>query len=135
MSAPKRIQRRRTKGWRMPAETVYVGRPTRYGNPFSNRWFLRHHFDAAYSLRLYRQAASGGWDPQLASGLHEAARPHVYVAHCDWVRQFMGRHPTDMIRAELGGRDLACWCALDAPCHADILLEIANPPRLQGEPR
>jgi hypothetical protein len=31
-----------------------------------------------------------------------------------------------MIRAELGGRDLACWCALDQPCHADVLLEIAN---------
>ncbi len=31
---PKRIQRKRTKGWRMPAGAVYVGRPTRWGNPF-----------------------------------------------------------------------------------------------------
>ena len=32
---PKRIQRRRTKGWRMPPGVVYVGRPTIFGNPFA----------------------------------------------------------------------------------------------------
>lgn len=32
----------------------------------------------------------------------------------------------DEIRAELRGHDLACWCPLDQPCHADVLLEIAN---------
>ena len=31
-----------------------------------------------------------------------------------------------MIRNELAGLDLACWCPLDQPCHADILLDIAN---------
>jgi hypothetical protein len=30
-------------------------------------------------------------------------------------------------RRELAGRDLACWCPLDLPCHADVLLEVANP--------
>jgi hypothetical protein len=30
----KRIQRKRTKGWRMPSYTIYVGRPTKYGNPY-----------------------------------------------------------------------------------------------------
>jgi len=29
-------------------------------------------------------------------------------------------------RRELRGRDLACWCPLDEPCHAEVLLEIAN---------
>jgi hypothetical protein len=44
-------------------------------------------------------------------------------------------HLTDVelaaIKRELRGRDLACWCPLDEPCHADTLLEIANedPPR------
>ena len=28
--------------------------------------------------------------------------------------------------AELRGKDLACWCGLDQPCHADVLLELAN---------
>jgi hypothetical protein len=29
-------------------------------------------------------------------------------------------------RRELRGRDLACWCSLDGPCHADVLLKVAN---------
>jgi len=31
---PKRIQRRRKKGWRMPENAIYVGRPTKWGNPY-----------------------------------------------------------------------------------------------------
>lgn len=31
---PKRIQRQRKKGWRMPEGAVYVGRPSKWGNPF-----------------------------------------------------------------------------------------------------
>lgn len=36
------------------------------------------------------------------------------------------RFTVDDVRAELAGRDLACWCPLDQPCHADVLLELAN---------
>lgn len=32
---PQRIQRKRTKGWKMPENTVYVGRPSKWGNPFT----------------------------------------------------------------------------------------------------
>ena len=32
----------------------------------------------------------------------------------------------DDVQRELGGRDLACYCPLDEPCHADVLLEAAN---------
>jgi hypothetical protein len=32
----------------------------------------------------------------------------------------------DRARQALRGRNLACWCPLDAPCHADVLLELAN---------
>lgn len=36
----------------------------------------------------------------------------------------------DQIRGVLRGKDLACWCPLDQPCHADVLLRLANtPPR------
>jgi hypothetical protein len=38
-----------------------------------------------------------------------------------------GRRPlAEAVRAELGGKDLACWCPLDKPCHAEVLLELAN---------
>jgi hypothetical protein len=30
------------------------------------------------------------------------------------------------VRRQLAGVDLACWCPLDEPCHADVLLEVAN---------
>jgi Domain of unknown function (DUF4326) len=36
------------------------------------------------------------------------------------------RVTVDDVRRELAGRDLACWCPLDRPCHADVLLEVAN---------
>jgi hypothetical protein len=36
------------------------------------------------------------------------------------------RFTVDDIRRELRGRDLACYCPLDEPCHADVLLEFAN---------
>lgn len=36
------------------------------------------------------------------------------------------------IRAHLRGKNLACWCALDAPCHADVLIEIANAPEAKA---
>ena len=44
--------------------------------------------------------------------------------------EYMARPEQDEKRrqavAELRGRDLACWCPLDEPCHADVLLRIAN---------
>lgn len=35
MSEPMRIQRKRTKGWKMPPNTIYVGRGSKWGNPFT----------------------------------------------------------------------------------------------------
>ena len=34
----------------------------------------------------------------------------------------------DEVRRELSGKNLACWCPLNEPCHADVLLEVANAP-------
>jgi hypothetical protein len=86
---PKRIQRKRTKGWKMPPNTVYVGRPTKWGNPYR----VTHNTPLARVLIHFRQSALS---------------------------------MQNEIQAELRGKDLACWCPLDQPCHADVLLEIAN---------
>lgn len=40
----------------------------------------------------------------------------------------------DDVRAELAGRDLACYCPLDEPCHADVLLDVANSSPEQSPP-
>ena len=95
----KRVQLSRRKGWRMPPATVNVARPTAWGNPF----------------RIGDRAPDGS---VIAS--REAA-----VA---LYRQFVDAPPTGHCYDELRGKDLACWCPLDGPCHADVLLERANSP-------
>jgi len=118
---PKRIQRKRTKGWKMPPNTVYVGRPSKWGNPFTERvWGL----DLA--LKLFRDAANGTWCPStLPSNFEDWQFNDAHYNGSVW-RGDLGRHPLELIREELRGKDLACWCPLDQPCHADVLLEIAN---------
>lgn len=53
---PKRIQRRRTKGWRMPPDTVYVGRPGKWGNPFKVGDIVKNHFGKEFKIETTEQA-------------------------------------------------------------------------------
>jgi len=96
---PKRVRRKRTKGWKMPEGAVYVGRPTRWGNPYFI-WGASNGDSRAEAVRRYR-----AW-----------LNVCNHLSTIDKAR----------VRAELRGKDLACWCPLDQPCHADVLLEIAN---------
>lgn len=41
-------------------------------------------------------------------------------------RWWLGNHLDRLDLGEIRGRDLACWCPLNQPCHADVLLELAN---------
>ena len=109
---PKRIQRKRTKGWKMPPNTVYVGRPTKWGNPFvvSN--------DAARVAYYAERANVDGWrNWPVADRETAVARFREHIKN--WIRNGWNAE-------QLRGKDLACWCPLDQPCHADVLLEIAN---------
>ena len=116
--SPKRVQLRRTKGYRKPTDAVVVARPSKWGNPF----VVHEHSD---------RCGDDLWSCPLTEDQYPAA------SRFDATRRF--RHalllPTssdpwvpdiDDIRYELRGKDLACWCPLDEPCHADVLLEIAN---------
>lgn len=99
MNEPKRIQRRRTKGWRMPEGAVYVGRPSKWGNPYVAgrkaivNGELEFVYNRARAVQLYRERGA------------------------DW---------NEATRTALRGKDLVCWCPLDEPCHGDVLLEWAN---------
>jgi hypothetical protein len=97
MSKPKRIQRSRAKGWKIPENAIYVGRPTVWGNPYvvGSELMNGETLTAEKAVALYEQ--------HLADNFSERD-----IRHC------------------LRGKDLACWCALDEPCHADVLLRIAN---------
>lgn len=145
MTAPTRIQLRRTAGWRMPPGAVKVDRRTRWGNPFDLRspdhcWTaLAHGFTGdpagrrAASVAMFRAwVLKGQAFTVTGCGLYctstdatgEESRIMVGGPSADIVA------PTppalDEIRDALAGRDLACWCAPDLPCHADVLLELAN---------
>ena len=102
-----RIQRKRTKGWRMPEGAVNVTRPSDWSNPFRVG-------DAVLPMDGLKVTITQA----LAVELFRA-----YVAQCGWEGQ---------IRDELAGKTLMCWCRLDQPCHADVLLELANPTTPHG---
>ena len=107
-----RIQRRRTKGWRMPEGAVYVGRPTRYGNPFTGG-------EASENVANFRLCIERFPVEQWKIDRWRSAGGSVTDLVC-----LAGR--VESFWSRLRGRDLACWCPLDMPCHADVLLEIAN---------
>lgn len=103
---PKRIQRKRTKGWRMPdrRHAVFVGRPTIWGNPFD-------------------------WSKMPAAGA--LARKTVVEVYRHWLEHpecypDVRKPPTTEQIKTLAGLDLVCWCPPDQPCHADVLIGIAN---------
>mgnify|MGYP003430463124 CR=1 FL=1 len=96
---PKRIQMRRTKGWRKPEGAIYVGRPSKWGNMF------RIGEDHSYYAGPIATKATAAQSAELYG-------------------RFLVADGIDL--SELRGHDLACWCPLDQPCHADVLLELAN---------
>jgi hypothetical protein len=121
---PKRIQRRRTKGWRMPEGAVYVGRPTKWGNPWRIVPVRDHWFpwgDAADVIHEKTDSSIGRFE-RITRVLGTGA---PYWA-CHAYRRDLTEELRAAARRELAGRDLACWCPLDQPCHADVLLELAN---------
>jgi hypothetical protein len=117
---PKRIQRKRTKGWRLPEGAVCVTRPGRFGNPFPVAIY-----GIDLSLKLFSDTARGIWNPTNVKDLEDAAVAIIYDLHCTWMRR-LENHPIEVIRRELKGKDLCCFCSLDQPCHADTLLTISN---------
>lgn len=128
MSAPKRIQRKRTKGWRMPEGAVYVGRPSRWGNPFAIGPAVHYsqQYGGGAGMNTSPHAAASFFARWLFGEIWDCEIP-VYDDDGTRVSRLIAAPPSlNQIRAELAGRDLACWCPLDQPCHADVLLELAN---------
>lgn len=126
-----RIQRRRTKGWRMPAGAVSVTRPGPWGNPYYPGSGLSRGF----------------FDANMRPAQYDVRDPRVQVK---WFRERMAemaRDRSEQLRENfikpLREKNLACWCKLcpaheggkplgvhcDScePCHADVLLEYVNP--------
>lgn len=128
--APHRIQRKRIRGWRKPPGVIHVGAPSVFANRFRD-------LPLDQSLRLYRAL----YDDAAFEALGPQDRK-VFLSRCPgWSEADIGSQLWQEVRISrkaslrrLRGRDLCCWCALDQPCHADILLELANAPDEAGEP-
>lgn len=119
--SPQRIQRKRTKGWRTPLCSCgcgkparYVGRSTRWGNP----WGIGATVTITSRFGPTRQILES-IDAPAAVDLYRVWITRVHIADVPF-------DPYRLSLSELRGHDLACWCPLDQPCHADILLQLAN---------
>lgn len=105
---PKRIQMSRQHPWRADnPDAVIVARPSQWGNPFKvgSMAMIESDWRGVRVTIEYEMTAA------LAVELYR--QRFIYDARD--------------IRTALAGRDLACWCPLDQPCHADVLLALANP--------
>lgn len=117
-----RIQRRRTAGSRLPAGAVYVGRPTRWGNPF--RAGVTYRWVDNQPCPWPNEA--GDVPEALGGRFVECETVEVAVAWYEaWVTEMVPVMARDA-RTELAGRDLACWCPPGQACHVDVLIRLAN---------
>lgn len=122
---PERIQRKRTKGWRKPLNTVCVDRSTKWGNPFVWR------AGSIYLNCKHRRKLLDPWvyycehkDPDYVVYLYELLYRVKKYNNPDL--QYWADRMKQNDLSELRGKNLACFCSLKEPCHADWLLKIAN---------
>ena len=97
-NTPQRIARSRKRGWRLPENTVCVSRPGKWGNPY-------------------------GWTHLVQEMGEQAAKAEAverFKAYLARISELQAALP------ELREKNLCCWCGLNSPCHADVLLKAAN---------
>lgn len=146
--SPTRIHRPAIRGWRPPKNTVYVGRGSVWANPY--RWRSTEALARVPALDgsaweyETRISADGHHHPYKHADGRVTSHRSRYMTRQEcldlyrqslleptyrlriWRQDLSQRLTVDMVRAELAGRDLACRCALNQLCHADVLLEVAN---------
>ncbi len=96
---PKRHQRSRAKGSKLPAGVVCVTRPGKWGNPYPTA----HDFRCAFLA--------------IRDGMILTTEREKHRQHMEWI---VGNIE------ELRGKELACWCPSHHECHADVLIEMSN---------
>jgi len=139
MSTPIRIQRKRTKGFKLESPNglpiVYVGRGSKWGNPFrvvdiKGEWYIKCEdsdiqaqiiVENCHLIYLTKTEAVKDaikcYEIWLFPYTHESGNMRDLLVSLAM---------SDKIKDELKGRNLACWCPLDQECHAETLLEYAN---------
>lgn len=116
MTMPVRLRLSRRKGFNLQAlsiatnglPAVKVARRSKWGNPF----VVGRDGDAAYCVHLFGAMINGLFALGKCPTIDDQKQQHTAI---------LAELP------ELRGKNLACWCRPGAPCHADVLLELANP--------
>ncbi|MBI5950208.1 MAG: DUF4326 domain-containing protein [Chloroflexi bacterium] len=130
-----RIQRKRTRSWKMPENTIYVGRPTRFGNPFivrpslyGDKYQVAHesdHIGAIAEFTTKREAQTEAvrlFEKWFNNSIADIGTElHDFRNKYGW-----GGFALASVVNVLRGKNLACWCKEDEPCHADVLIRLAN---------
>lgn len=132
MTRPVRLQLSRRKGFDLQAHSravnglpaVNVARPSKWGNPYAvggpdpfrpiGEWISQER-----AVELYRRGIKHGY---LTVPYTRMPRPE----HGPEAYSFGAHTPAEVAPLYLAGKNLACWCKPGAPCHADVLLELAN---------
>lgn len=122
---PIRIQRKRTKGWKMPENTFYVGRPGKFGNP------LKLVGDMIYIDASWRRSILGKWVYFQQGTIDDVVNYYELLLTGEWLgdnedMKYWNIKLHELNLQSLKGKDLSCFCSLGKPCHADVLLKIAN---------
>lgn len=149
--SPQRIRLSREKGWRKPEDAIVVSRPSKWGNPFRYRTpygLVRYRPSDPAQWDYEGRISADGMRHDYYSPDGTVTEYHVrYATRAELVElyrrtlldptpsmrssypsragYFLKVDTADIVR-ELKGADLACWCPLNEPCHADVLLGIAN---------
>lgn len=136
-STPRRLQMKRTAGWRKPVGAVYVGRTAAGAGEWGNPWRVTSFAPPGEPEGWYvvRDAEERGGEAEIERpfgwyGGPFDEREEAQAAAVEGFRGLIKARPgyADRARLALRGKDLLCWCKPGTPCHADILLELANTP-------
>lgn len=128
-TAPQRIQRKRTKGWRIPENTVCVGRGSKWGNPFwiigsGSNWVIfcaevknENHNKIAQDI-FHNEFLKNTTYTTICAALNISVEMYSEYSEKTGLKE--------LAKEELKNKNIACWCKLTAICHGDMLLKIAN---------
>lgn len=135
MTKPIRLQLSRRKGFDLQSTSlatnglpaVNVARPTKWGNP--------HHALRTWFHGGYPVLGIPAFDAVTAADADaEGVRVAVAMYRHDWSLAMVAPNygVARQSLEELRGKNLACWCRPNSPCHADVLLELANRPACEA---
>lgn len=124
----KRVQRKRTKGFKLPPNTKCVNRGTKWGNP------IKLIGDQLYIDAGYRRTILDKWVWLWVGDIDDVVWLYRKLLNGDKFQnkdlQYWSDKLSKLDLNELKDKNLACFCSIFSPCHADVLIEKANSTKL-----